>query len=107
MIKWFQGLQALPQFKTVVGEVKLLGADKKKEEKAKEEKPKEEKPKEEKKPKKKEADDETEEMDAAEEALAAEPKEKDPFQALPKGSVFPPFLLVHRIFRQLTVCFVG
>ena len=84
MIKWFQGLQALPQFKAVVGEVKLLGSDKK--EAKKEKAPKEEKPKEEKKPKKKE-EEEVEEMDAAEAALAAEPKEKDPFQALPKGSV--------------------
>jgi len=40
--------------------------------------------KEEKKPKKEEEPEE--EMDAAEEALAAEPKEKDPFLALPKGT---------------------
>jgi len=47
------------------------------------EKKKEEKKKEEKKPEKKE---EEEEMDAAEAALAAEPKSKDPLDALPKGT---------------------
>lgn len=53
----------------------------------KEKAPKEEKekpPKEEKKAKKKE-EEPVEEMDAADEALAAEPKEKDPFLALPPG----------------------
>jgi len=86
--KWFQSLGALPQFKSVVGEVKLHGIDKKGagDKKEKKEKAKEEKPKEEKKSKKKEEEEPEEEMDAAEAALAAEPKEKDPFQALPKGT---------------------
>lgn len=49
-------------------------------------KPKEvSKPKEEKKPKKKEEVAE-EELDAADEALALEPKSKDPFDAMPKGT---------------------
>jgi len=54
----------------------------KKPEKKKEEKGEKPKPK----PKEKEAEEPAEEMDAAEAALAAEPKSKDPLDALPKGT---------------------
>lgn len=50
---------------------------------------KKEKKQEKKEPEKKEKEVEPkEEMDAADEALAAEPKSKDPFDALPKGQVY-------------------
>lgn len=52
---------------------------------SKKEKKKEKAPPAEKKEKKKEPEKEPEELDAAEEALAAEPKSKDPFDELPKG----------------------
>lgn len=57
-----------------------LGKNKKKEEKKekKQQQQKKETPKKEKEP--------VEEMDAAEAALAAEPKSKDPFESLPKGT---------------------
>jgi len=49
-------------------------------------KKKEEKPKQEKAPKKKEEPEPAEELDAAEAALAEEPKSKDPLDSLPKGT---------------------
>ena len=104
--KWFQTLSAQEHFKTVVKDVKLKttagakgagdqagtkgqeGGKKEKKEKV----PKEEKPKTEEKPKKeekkkvaKEEEDDDDQPDLADEAMAAEPKEKDPFQALPPG----------------------
>lgn len=105
--KWFQTLSAQEHFKTVVKDVKLKttagakgagdqagtkgqeGGKKEKKEKV----PKEEKPKTEEKPKKeekkkvaKEEEDDDDQPDLADEAMAAEPKEKDPFQALPPGT---------------------
>lgn len=60
--------------------ISLLGKKKKDEKKQeKKEKPKKEAPKKEKEPE--------EELDAADAALAAEPKNKDPFDAMPKGYV--------------------
>jgi elongation factor 1-gamma len=52
--------------------------------KGKDKQPKEQK--QEKKPKEKKEEEPEEEMDATEQALAAEPKSKDPFAALPKGT---------------------
>ncbi|XP_014103496.1 elongation factor 1-gamma [Bactrocera oleae] len=96
--RWFITILNQPQVKAVVKNYSLCetalvfdpkkyaefigktggASDKKQQAKAKEEKkPKEEKKKEEK-PK--------EELDAAEEALLAEPKSKDPFDAMPKGT---------------------
>jgi len=92
--RWFVTLINQPQFKAVLGEVVLCSKpaepgsvnasgdskNKKKEDKKQEkkEKPKKETPKKEKEPE--------EELDAAEAALAAEPKSKDPLDALPKGT---------------------
>ncbi|KAL1506047.1 hypothetical protein ABEB36_005481 [Hypothenemus hampei] len=95
--RWFTTLINQPEFRAVLGDVSLCdkpaqpgtvqqvagGGDagkKKKEEKKQEkkEKPKKETPKKETAPE--------EELDAAEAVLAAEPKAKDPFEALPKGT---------------------
>jgi elongation factor 1-gamma len=97
--RWFTTLINQPQFKTVLGQVQFLdkvaqpfgaaqggneGKNKKKEEKKEkkqqqqQQQAKKETPKKEKEP--------AEELDAAEEALAAEPKSRDPFDALPKGT---------------------
>jgi len=93
LTQWFQGLAGQAQFKAIVGNVALLSGQQKSGEKSgkkekKDKAPKEEKEKpakEEKKSKKKEEEPE-EEMDAADEALAAEPAQKDPFLALPAGT---------------------
>jgi elongation factor 1-gamma len=92
--RWFVTLINQPQFKAVLGDVVLCnkpavpGAvqssedskNKKKDDKKQEkkEKPKKETPKKEKEPE--------EELDAADAVLAAEPKSKDPLDALPKGT---------------------
>jgi elongation factor 1-gamma len=92
--RWFVTLINQPQFKAVLGDVVLCSKpaepgsipssgdskNKKKEEKKqdKKEKSKKETPKKDKEPE--------EEMDAAEAALAAEPKSKDPLDSLPKGT---------------------
>ncbi|CAH1127902.1 unnamed protein product [Ceutorhynchus assimilis] len=93
--RWFTTLINQPQFKAVLGDVVLcdkpaqVGAvhasgdagKKKKEEKkqeTKQEKPKKEAAKKEKEPE--------EELDAAEALLLAEPKTKDPFDSMPKGT---------------------
>lgn len=91
--RWFLTLVNQPQFKAVLGDVALCGkaaqvgaqagageGKKKKDEKKQEkkEKPKKEQPKKEKEPE--------EELDAADAALALEPKSKDPFESLPKGT---------------------
>jgi len=83
--KWFENLAADAKVKSVVGQVTLFSkTGEKKEKKEKAEKPKkEEQPKEEKKKKAKEDE---EELDATDEALAAEPAQKDPFAALPAGT---------------------
>lgn len=89
--RWFLTILNQPQVKAVLKDFKLcekaLVYDPKKyaEFVAKNQN---QKPKEEKKPKeKKEAPKkEVEELDAADEALALEPKSKDPFDALPKGT---------------------
>ncbi|KAL3082983.1 hypothetical protein niasHS_010785 [Heterodera schachtii] len=106
--RWFQTVVSQPGVREVVGEFsfikdpltfdekeynKLLNAAgqpaKKKEQKpekqkgAKEEKPKSAK---EEKPKKKAKEEADEEMDAADEAIAAQPKFSDPLAALPPGS---------------------
>lgn len=54
----------------------------------KESKKEEKKDKKEKKPAPKKEPEPEEELDAADAALAAEPKDKDPFAALPKGYLF-------------------
>ncbi|KAF5302173.1 hypothetical protein FQR65_LT08597 [Abscondita terminalis] len=91
--RWFKTIVNQPNFREVVGEVKLCtkaakidptkfqqpedkpaGKDKEKKEKKEKEQP----------APKKEAEPE-EELDAAEAALALEPKSKDPFDSLPKG----------------------
>lgn len=93
--RWFTTLINQPQFKAVLGDVVLCdkpaqagavqtsgdAGKKKKEEKkqeAKQEKPKKEAAKKEKEPE--------EELDAADAALLAEPKAKDPFDSMPKGT---------------------
>ncbi|KAJ8946272.1 hypothetical protein NQ318_023122 [Aromia moschata] len=90
--RWFNTLINQVQFKVVLGDVELCskpaqaaavqeGKGKKKDEKKhdkKQKEPKKEAPKKEKEP--------AEELDAADEALAAEPKSKDPFDSLPKGT---------------------
>lgn len=94
--RWFNTILNQKQVKAVVGNYsicdKALVFDPKKyaEFQAKtggkpqpQQKPKEEKKPQEKKPAKKEAE---EELDAADAALAAEPKSKDPLDALPKGT---------------------
>uniref|UniRef100_D3TPG3 Elongation factor 1-gamma n=1 Tax=Glossina morsitans morsitans TaxID=37546 RepID=D3TPG3_GLOMM len=98
--RWFMTLLNQPQFKAVLKTFKVcehaLVFDPKKYAEflaktgqaggdAKQQK-QEKKPKEEKKKPVKEAEyEEKEEMDATEEALASEPKSKDPFESLPKG----------------------
>uniref|UniRef100_A0A674CLD1 Eukaryotic translation elongation factor 1 gamma n=1 Tax=Salmo trutta TaxID=8032 RepID=A0A674CLD1_SALTR len=69
--RWFQTCVNQPQFKTVLGEVKLCDKMEKKDKKKKEEK---------------EAAPAEEEMDECEAALASEPKTKDPFAHLPKSA---------------------
>ncbi|XP_072391362.1 elongation factor 1-gamma [Diabrotica undecimpunctata] len=92
--RWFNTLINQPQFKAVLGEVKLCsavaqpgtltaaaatpGKGKKKEEKKQEKKPQP--------PKEKKEKEQPEELDAAEAALAEEPKSRDPFSELPKGT---------------------
>jgi len=101
--RWFTTCVNQPQFKTVLGEVKLcekmaqydakkFGEMQPKKEHPKKEKggkeggkPQDKKPKEEKKEKKPAAP-AVEEMDETEVALAAEPKAKDPFAHLPKSA---------------------
>ncbi|KAF4525596.1 hypothetical protein B566_EDAN015534 [Ephemera danica] len=102
--RWFTTLVNQPQFKAVIGDFKLCekmaefdakkfaeiqgktaGKDSGKKQKKTSESDKQEPKKETKKkeePKKKEA----EELDAADEALAAEPKSKDPFDSIPAGT---------------------
>jgi len=94
--RWFLTCVNQPQFKVVLGDFqmcqkegqvdprkfaefqgKLLGSVKKEEKKV---------GKEEKKKEKKEKPKEEEELDAAEQALLEEPKSKDPFDELPKGT---------------------
>ncbi|CAB0003654.1 unnamed protein product [Nesidiocoris tenuis] len=89
--RWFTTIVNQPKVKNVLGTVKLCdkepevpkaeGSGKKDKKKEKSQQPKEPKAKEEKP-----APEPAEEMDAAELALAAEPKSKDPFEALPKGT---------------------
>ncbi|XP_043931602.1 elongation factor 1-gamma [Protopterus annectens] len=101
VIRWFTTCVNQPQFKAVLGEVKLcekmaqFDAKKfaemqpKKEAPKKEKPPKEQKtPKEAKPPKeqKPKSASEDEEMDECEKALNAEPKSKDPFAHLPKSA---------------------
>jgi elongation factor 1-gamma len=100
--RWFTTCINQPQFKSVIGDYKLcvkevqvdpkkfaefqskVGGQSKDKKVVKEEKKKEKK---EEKPKpKKEAKEEPEELDAAEEAMLAEPKSKDPFDEMPKGT---------------------
>lgn len=93
--RWFLTLVNQPQFKAVLGDVPLCGqpaqagaivqasgdGKKKKDDKKqdkKQDKPKKETPKKEKEPE--------EELDAADAALAEEPKSKDPFDSMPKGT---------------------
>ncbi|KAF7282392.1 hypothetical protein GWI33_002706 [Rhynchophorus ferrugineus] len=90
--RWFQTVVNQPQFKAVLGDVTLCSqtaqvtgtpgseGKKKKDEKKQEkkEKAKKETPKKEPEP--------AEELDAADAALALEPKSKDPFESLPKGT---------------------
>ncbi|KAK5643649.1 hypothetical protein RI129_007494 [Pyrocoelia pectoralis] len=92
--RWFVTILNQPNFREVTGEVQLCskvaevdpkkfhqqatGKGKEKKEKKEEKKEKKPTPKKEKEPE--------EEMDAAEEALAAEPISKDPFDSLPKGT---------------------
>ncbi|XP_062469364.1 elongation factor 1-gamma [Pezoporus occidentalis] len=97
--RWFVTCLNQPQFKAVLGEVQLCEkmaqfdakkfaeAQPKKEAPRKEKPPREEKRKEEKKEEKKPEPEE--ELDECEQALAAEPKAKDPFAHLPKS----PFVL--------------
>ncbi|KAJ8911144.1 hypothetical protein NQ315_004434 [Exocentrus adspersus] len=88
--RWFTTLINQPEVKAVLGDVVLCsaalsappqeGKGKKKEEKKekKQPQPKKETPKKEKEPE--------EELDAADAALAAEPKSRDPFDLMPKGT---------------------
>jgi len=97
--RWFSTIVNQPQFRTVVGETKLCEkaavVDPKKYQEFQQQqggapqgKKKEAKPKEEKKekPKKEKEVEPVEEPDAAELALAEEPKSKDPFDSMPKGT---------------------
>lgn len=94
--RWFNTIVNQPEVKAVIGEFKLCEKetefDAKKiveQGKASVPKDKKEKKKEVKKEApKKEAPPPAEELDPTEEALAAEPKSKDPFDSLPKGCVF-------------------
>ncbi|CAH0560705.1 unnamed protein product [Brassicogethes aeneus] len=91
--RWFNTLVNQPQFKAVLGAVELCSKaavsgvaagdnkNKKKEEKKKQ--PQQQAAKKEQPKKEKEVE---EEMDAADAALAMEPKSKDPFDLLPKGT---------------------
>jgi len=102
--RWFLTCVNQPQFRAVVGDFKLCSkegqvdpkkftefqtrcgaskVDEKKQSKEKKKEMKENKPKKEKEVKESE---QPEELDAAEEALLAEPKSKDPFDELPKGT---------------------
>lgn len=97
--RWFNTLVNQPQFIAVLGSVKLCDkvaeVDHKKygefqasQGKGGKDKKVEPKKKEEKKPEKKAAkkEEEPEELDAADAALALEPKSKDPFDLMPKGT---------------------
>lgn len=99
--RWFTTCINQVQFKTVLGDFKLclkenevdpkkfaefnakVGGSSKKDDKKKEPKPEKKK---EEKPKAKKEEEEPEEMDAAEAALLEEPKSKDPFDEMPKGT---------------------
>ncbi|KAF2884056.1 hypothetical protein ILUMI_22121 [Ignelater luminosus] len=98
--RWFNTVVNQPNFRAVVGEVKLCtkaaevdpkkfqqlqGAAGKAGGKDKKEK-KEEKKEKKQAPKKEKEAEPVEEMDATEAALAAEPKSRDPFEVLPKGT---------------------
>ncbi|XP_022899936.2 elongation factor 1-gamma [Onthophagus taurus] len=99
--RWFTTVINQPEFKAVVGEVKICekvaevdhkkysefqaNQGKAKDKKEKKTEKKDEKKQEKKKAEKKEPEPE-EEMDAAEAALAEEPKSKDPFDSMPKGT---------------------
>lgn len=93
--RWFTTFINQPEVKAVIGEFKLCekmtefdakkiaesqGKSAPKDKKEKKQAPKKEAPK-----KEKEAPPPAEELDPTEEALATEPKSKDPFDALPKG----------------------
>nr|BAN20579.1 elongation factor 1 gamma [Riptortus pedestris] len=95
--RWFTTIINQPKVKTVLGDVKLCESEPKvpapqgkasgdqpqgKKDKKKDKEPKENTPKE----KKKKEEEPAEELDETELALAAEPKSKDPFDALPKGT---------------------
>lgn len=80
----FQTLVKQPQFNAVTGEVKLCAKPAVVEHKKFAASQQQTGNKEEKKDKKKE-EEPVEEADAAELALAAEPKSKDPFDFMPKG----------------------
>ncbi|XP_068157409.1 elongation factor 1-gamma [Drosophila tropicalis] len=95
--RWFLTILNQPQVQAVVKDYKLcekaLVYDPKKYAEfqakvggGKPQQQKQEKKKEEKKPKEKKEQEPAEELDAADEALALEPKSKDPFDALPKGT---------------------
>ncbi|KRF99731.1 LOW QUALITY PROTEIN: uncharacterized protein Dwil_GK22492 [Drosophila willistoni] len=95
--RWFLTILNQPQVQAVVKDYKLceksLVFDPKKYAEfqakvggGKPQQQKQEKKKEEKKPKEKKEQEPAEELDAADEALALEPKSKDPFDALPKGT---------------------
>jgi len=93
--RWFTTLVNQPEFKAVLGNFEFCdrkaeltgtpvckkqeGKNKKKEDKKQEKQEKKQTPKKEKEP-------EQEVLDAADEALAAEPKSKDPFDSMPKGT---------------------
>merc|ERR1712179_697145 len=98
--RWFTTLINQTEFKAVIGEFNMCQKEAEvdpkkfsefqgkvgapvKDKKEKKEKKKEEKPKAAPAPKEPEP---VEEMDAADEALSLEPKSKDPFDALPKGT---------------------
>ncbi|KAK4887031.1 hypothetical protein RN001_003302 [Aquatica leii] len=97
--RWFTTIVNQPNFREVVGEVKLCTkaaeVDPKKFQqhsagksagKDKKEKKEDKKDKKHPAPKKEKEPEPEEELDAAEAALAAEPKSKDPFDSLPKGT---------------------
>jgi len=105
--RWFVTVVNQKQFKAVAGEVKLCSAvavvdpngfqqmqqevaaaagKGKKDDKKKDEKKKDDKKKEKKQTPKKEEAPPVEEMDMADAALAEEPKSKDPFDSMPKGT---------------------
>lgn len=98
--RWFTTLINQPEFKTVLGDIKLcekmtqfdakkFAEMQQKQAKDKSAKPKEKKEEKKKEPKQKDTKkekEETEEPDETEMALAQEPKSKDPFEAFPKGT---------------------